>query len=331
MVVLSSPVAFGAWAGLFVTMINLLPVGQLDGGHVAYALFGLRQDKLAVIVHRSMLAFFFVSVASFLLRDVISGLGLHHIGDAVGNSMFWLVWFEVVAILGTLSSRAQGGSESARPTKLSRFARVRSPRSRSRSSPGSDGTRARRSSGSLGSSGSGSSSRWRCGLASFGRTRSSTTRRQALPHSAASASALRSSRSRSSRFSSCRLQLRSSAVASDDPPAPARWASLGSPGPRGAARVPRSRDDGPRPGEGLDSRGVRRLRGGGARVEMVHSLVRPDVRIGGAAHVHGLDEAALVGAPRFADVADRISSMRSTARSSSPTRPSGTRASSLRR
>ncbi len=109
MVVLSSPVAFGAWAGLFVTMINLLPVGQLDGGHVAYALFGLRQDKLAVIVHRSMLAFFFVSVASFLLRDVISGLGLHHIGDAVGNSMFWLVWFEVVAILGTLSSRAQGG------------------------------------------------------------------------------------------------------------------------------------------------------------------------------------------------------------------------------
>jgi DNA polymerase III subunit epsilon len=45
---------------------------------------------------------------------------------------------------------------------------------------------------------------------------------------------------------------------------------------------------------------------GGARVEMVHSLVRPDVRIGGAAHVHGLDEAALAGAPRFADVADRI-------------------------
>jgi membrane-associated protease RseP (regulator of RpoE activity) len=109
MVVLSSPVAFGAWAGLFVTMINLLPVGQLDGGHVAYALFGLRQDKLAVIVHRSMLAFFFVSVGSFVVRDVRSGLGLVHLGDAVGNSLFWLVWFEVVAVLGTLSARAQGG------------------------------------------------------------------------------------------------------------------------------------------------------------------------------------------------------------------------------
>jgi membrane-associated protease RseP (regulator of RpoE activity) len=104
-----SPVAFGAWAGLFVTMINLLPVGQLDGGHVAYALFGPKQDKLALIVHRSMLAFFFVSVVSFVVRDVRSGIGLHHLGGAVGNSLFWLVWFEVVAILGALSTRPRAG------------------------------------------------------------------------------------------------------------------------------------------------------------------------------------------------------------------------------
>jgi membrane-associated protease RseP (regulator of RpoE activity) len=98
---------------MFVTMINLLPVGQLDGGHVAYALFGPRQDKFATVVHRSMLAFFFVSVASFLVRDVRGGLGLLHLGSAVGNSLFWLVWFEVLAILGALSSRAQG-AEGAR-------------------------------------------------------------------------------------------------------------------------------------------------------------------------------------------------------------------------
>jgi DNA polymerase-3 subunit epsilon len=45
---------------------------------------------------------------------------------------------------------------------------------------------------------------------------------------------------------------------------------------------------------------------GGKSVAFVHSLVRPDVRVGGASHVHGLDEAALAGAPPFADIADRV-------------------------
>jgi membrane-associated protease RseP (regulator of RpoE activity) len=102
-----SPVAFGAWGGMFVTMINLLPVGQLDGGHVAYALLGPKQDKYAQLIHRSMLAFFFVVVFGHVARDVRAGLGVYFLGKHLASSLFWLVWFQVLAILGTLATRAR--------------------------------------------------------------------------------------------------------------------------------------------------------------------------------------------------------------------------------
>ena len=119
-----SPVAYAGWIGMFITMINLLPIGQLDGGHVAYSLFGPRQDRVAVYVHRSLLAFFFVSLASFLFRDLQAGFGFLRVGQHIGNSLFWLGLFEFLAILGTLASPrdphsgSHSGESLSIPTRL---------------------------------------------------------------------------------------------------------------------------------------------------------------------------------------------------------------------
>jgi membrane-associated protease RseP (regulator of RpoE activity) len=42
------PMAFGAWFGLFATALNLFPIGQLDGGHISYTVFGRRSTYITV-------------------------------------------------------------------------------------------------------------------------------------------------------------------------------------------------------------------------------------------------------------------------------------------
>ena len=72
------PVAFAAWIGFFVTAINLLPVGQLDGGHVLYALAGPRQEGISRAVVIALAPLGFLWWGWFLWGGVLLLMGPRH-------------------------------------------------------------------------------------------------------------------------------------------------------------------------------------------------------------------------------------------------------------
>ncbi|MFQ6082670.1 MAG: site-2 protease family protein [Candidatus Aminicenantia bacterium] len=74
--VILHPIAFAGWVGILVTAFNLFPVGQLDGGHIAYSLLG----RKATIVAR----FFFIL---FILMGIFFWMG-------------WFLWAFIIFIMG---------------------------------------------------------------------------------------------------------------------------------------------------------------------------------------------------------------------------------------
>jgi membrane-associated protease RseP (regulator of RpoE activity) len=99
------PTALAGWGGLLITMLNLLPIGQLDGGHIAYALFGAAQDKLSLWLRRALLLVFGYNLLRFGLPVALGASSMGY-GYVLANSASWLLLFGLLGLLARL-----GGSE----------------------------------------------------------------------------------------------------------------------------------------------------------------------------------------------------------------------------
>jgi membrane-associated protease RseP (regulator of RpoE activity) len=85
--VLLNQVAWAGWVGLFVTGLNLLPVGQLDGGHVAYALFGRKARWLFWPVIGAL--------ATIVLLSWLNG----------APALTWVLWIGLLMFVGRFHAR----------------------------------------------------------------------------------------------------------------------------------------------------------------------------------------------------------------------------------
>ena len=94
-----NPVVIGGWVGMFITFLNLIPVGQLDGGHVLRSMIGRRQETVGAVVPLVLFG-----MAGYL--RYVEGLGLQ---DSV---LLWVVW-GVVSIFFAFGGSADPIDDSA--------------------------------------------------------------------------------------------------------------------------------------------------------------------------------------------------------------------------
>lgn len=73
-----NPIAWAGWVGLLVTSLNLIPAGQLDGGHIMYVLLGRRASKLLPAILIVLVALSFVYTGWLLWAFLIFLLGRYH-------------------------------------------------------------------------------------------------------------------------------------------------------------------------------------------------------------------------------------------------------------
>lgn len=111
--VLLHPMAFAGWLGFFVTALNLIPLGQLDGGHIAYAIFG--RLKIFIIAVLGILIYLSRYWPGWLFWVIIvSLLSLRHppvqdeITPLTKKDIFWAILALIILLL-TFPPKPFGG------------------------------------------------------------------------------------------------------------------------------------------------------------------------------------------------------------------------------
>lgn len=94
------PMAFAGWVGLLITQINLMPIGQLDGGHVARSALGDRHEKLSERLHLVL------PIVGLAAGAVMFGMASHagkDVGDSLSYAKFgvipWFTWTLLLALM----------------------------------------------------------------------------------------------------------------------------------------------------------------------------------------------------------------------------------------
>ena len=103
------PLAMAGWTGCLLTALNLLPLGQLDGGHVAYTVFGERFNRVAPILFAGLCLLGLFAFAGWLVfAGLVWVLGIRHppiaTDDTVRGRDTWLAWASVVMFLTTFAA-----------------------------------------------------------------------------------------------------------------------------------------------------------------------------------------------------------------------------------
>ena len=101
------PIGVAAWFGLLVTSLNLIPIGQLDGGHVAYALWGKHQRTMAFTMVPILIVLGYVGWQGWWVWAFMSGLWgfghppVHDIHVPLGRKRVVVGWIAVAVFVVT--------------------------------------------------------------------------------------------------------------------------------------------------------------------------------------------------------------------------------------